>query len=158
MDEYLNRPFFKNINIINLIYDVNEYSYSDIVWGKKDKVNILRKEFVEKNKNNIELKINGKNVKLLYNYKLEFGENKIQIIIKNKINNLEGMFYECNSLKNIDGLKYLDIKEINNFSYMFYGCSSLSDLKPLENWNVSNGNNFSNMFNGCFSISDLKPL
>ena len=73
----------------------------------------------------------GKNVELLYNYKLGDGENKIQINIKNKIINLERMFFNCKSLKNIEGLKYLDTKEINNFSYMFGGCSSLSDLKPL---------------------------
>ena len=86
------------------------------------------------------------------------GENNIKIIIKNKITNLEYMFYDCISLNNIEGLKYLDISNGNNFSGMFYGCKSLSDIKPLENWNVSNGNNFSKMFFGCKSLSDIKPL
>ena len=52
------------------------------------------------------------------------------------------MFDGCESLKNIDELKYLNTKDIINFAYMFHGCSSLLDIKPLENWNVSNGNNF----------------
>ena len=56
------------------------------------------------------------------------------------------MFFNCNSLKDIEGLKYLDVKEINNFSGIFVGCLSLSNLKPIQNWNVSNGTNFSNMF------------
>ena len=47
------------------------------------------------------------------------------------------MFNGCESLKNIDELKYLDTKDIKNFSGMFYECSSLSDIKALENWNVS---------------------
>ena len=68
---------------------------------------------MKKNKNNIELKINGIKSELEYNYKLEYGEYEIQIIIKNKIKNLEKMFYNCKSLKNIEGLKYLDTKEIN---------------------------------------------
>ena len=63
--------------------------------------------------------------------------------IKNKVTNLEFIFYKCDSLKEINELKYLDTKDINNFSYMLSECSSLSDIKPLENWNVSNGKDFS---------------
>ena len=84
--------------------------------------------------------------------------NNIQLIILNKLTNLEGMFSGICFLKNIEELKYLNTKEVNNFSYMFDGCSSLSDIKPLQNWNVSNGNNFSYMFLGCSSLSDIKPL
>ena len=68
------------------------------------------------------------------------------------------MFYNCKSLKNIEGLKYLDTKEIINFSHMFSWCSSLSNLKPIENWNVSNGNNFSYMFWGCSLSYESKEL
>ena len=42
------------------------------------------------------------------------------------------MFCECNKLKNINELKYLNTKYCNNFSFMFYGCSLLSDIKVLE--------------------------
>ena len=133
--------------------NINEDSYKDYRGDEIDKVNILGEEFVENNKDNIELIINGKKCELVYNYKLEYGEYKIQIIIKNKIKNLERMFDECKSLKNIEGLRSLDTKEINNFSSMFSWCSSLSDLKPLQNWNVSNGNNFSDMFYECSSLS-----
>ena len=67
--------------MIYLIYDINEESYKDI-WGDKiEKINILGEKFVESNKNNIELIINGKKCGIIYNYKLEYGENKIQIII-----------------------------------------------------------------------------
>ena len=65
------------------------------------------------------------------------------------------MFYECDNLKNIYQLKYLNTKNINNFSNMFGWCTSLSDIKSLEKWNVSNGNNFSNMFGYCTSLSDI---
>ena len=116
-NDYFNHSFFHNKynNIINLIYDVNEDSYKDIFGSKMEKVVILGEKFVENNKNNIEIKINGKNCELSYNYKLEMGENNIQIIIKNKIYNLEEMFYNCKSLNNIEGLQNLDKKEINNF-------------------------------------------
>ena len=104
---------------------------------------------MENNKNNIELVINGIKSELIEEYKLKEGKNIIEMIIKNKILSLEHMFYKCKSIRNIDELKYLDVKEINNFSYMFCGSSLLSDLKPIQNWDVSNGNNFSYMFCGC---------
>jgi len=147
-DEYLNHSFFKeDKNIIILIYEKESY-YNNNIFGEK---------FVENNKNNIELIINGIKSELVKEYELRGGENKIEIKIKNKITNLEYMFYKCNSLKNIEELKYLDTKEINNFSYMFSHCYSLSDIKGLEKWNVSNGNNFSHMFS-CCNISDIKGL
>jgi len=133
---------------INIIYETN----------KEGDEKIFGNEFVENNRNNIELIINGNRNNLINRYKLRKGENKIKIIIKNKITNLENMFYYCKSLKNIEELKYLDTKEIKNFKCMFRGCSSLSDIKGLKNWNVSNGNNFRGMFYECSSLSDLKGL
>ena len=147
-DEYFNHPFFKYKNKINLIYYVEE----DGIY------NIFGKKFVENNKINIELIINGKKNELVNTYILKKGKNKIQLIIKNKIKDLEGMFEYCNTLKNINGLKHLDTKEIKNFSGMFWGCSSLSDINGLENWNVSNGNNFSYMFYKCSSLKDINEL
>ena len=100
-------------------------------------------KLVENNKDNIILKINGKDI-------------KINIIIN--LTSLEKMLYEACSLKRIEELKYLNAKKVNIFSEMFYGCSSLSNIKPLQNWKVSNGNNFSKIFGWCLSLSDIKPL
>ena len=122
-----------NKNKINIIYKTDE----------EGEENIFGDEFVKNNKNNIELIINGNKNDLIERYKLREGENNIKIIIKNKITNLQKMFYDCKSLKNIKGLEYLDTKDVKNFGYMFLGCSSLSDTRGLENWNVSKGNDFS---------------
>ena len=135
-------------NEINIIYKTDEEGIE----------NIFGEKFVENNKNNIELIINGNKNDLINKYELRKGENSIKMIIKNRITNLEYMFFECKSLKNIEELKYLDTKDINNFNYIFFGCSSLSDIKGLESWNVSNGNNFNVMFGGCSSLSDIKAL
>ena len=117
----INKKYEKYKNEINLKYITKEENYG----------NIFGKKFVENNKNNIELEINGKKSELRYRYKLVKGENNIKMIIKNKITNLEYMFKWCDTLKDINELKYLDTKDINNFGYMFYGCSSLSDIKGL---------------------------
>jgi len=144
------------IDEINKKYK-NEINIKYITEEEKEG-NIFGYNFVENNKNNIELEINGEKSKLVERYKLKKGINNIKMIIKNKLTNLEYMFEDCKSLKDINELKYLDTKDINNFEYMFWGCSSLSDIKPLQNWNVSNGNNFKYMFWGCSSLSDIKPL
>ena len=133
---------------INLIYETE----------KEDNYIIFGDKFVENNKDNIELNINGENSKLINKYKLRKGENNIKMKIKNKITNLQNMFLGCENLKNMDELKYLNTKYCNNFSCMFSECSSLSDIKGLEKWNVSNGNNFEGMFSECSSLSDIKGL
>ena len=150
IDEFNKYNNFKEYrNEINIIYKTD----------KEGEENIFGEKFVENNKNNnIELIINKNKSNLISKYKLVKGENNIKIIIKNKITNLESMFAGCESLKNIEELKYLDTKDINNFSSMFSGCTSLSDIKGLLNWDVSNGNNFSYMFNDCSSLSDIKLL
>ena len=130
LDNIVNKDKFKNE--INLIY--NTFCEGECqIFGDK---------FVEKNYNNIELNIKGDKSKLVSKYKLKKGNNNIKMIIKNKIKDLRYMFNKCNNLKNIDELKYLNVKYCNNFSYMFSGCKSLNDIKPLEKWNVSNGTNF----------------
>ena len=141
--KYLIDKLNKYKNEINLIYKTNEEGYENIFWNK----------FVEKNKNNIELIINGNKSELIDRCKLKKGENNIKIIIKNKITSLEDMFHDCKSLKNIKELEYLDTRDINNFNGMFYGCSSLSDIEGLQKWNVSNAINFNGIFFKYLSLS-----
>ena len=137
-------------NKINVIYECKGDGRLERIFGAK---------FVENNKNNIELRINGMESELVKEYKLKADKNNEEIIIiKNKITNFKEMFYGCKALKCIEGLMNLDVKEIQDFSYMFRECSSLSDLKPIQNWNVCNGTDFSLMFRGCSSLSDLKPI
>ena len=161
----INVNIISNNTIINLIYNKKDNCYNSNYKKKyqnnksDDKSNnIFGDKFVENNKDNIALIINGKESKLISEFNLNEGRNNIQMIIKNKLTNLEGMFSNCISLENIDELKYLNTKNVNNFSDIFFGCKSLSNIKSLENWNVSNGINFSWIFSHCSSLSDIKPL
>ena len=136
------------INVINLIYD-----------NKKEEItNIFGEKYVKANKDNIELIINGERSPLVDKYILKKGENNIKMLIKNNILNLEYMFENCSTLKNIEDLKNLNTKEITNFSHIFSGCSSLSDITALKNWDVSKSNTFQFIFCGCCSLSDITPL
>ena len=146
--KYLIDKFNNYKDEINIIYKTDEEGYENIFGDK----------FVENNKNNIELIINGNKNELISKYKLKKIVNNIKIIIKNKIKNLEYMFYKCKLLKNIKESKYLDTKDINNFSYMFSECSALIDIKGLKNWNVSNGTDFSFMFKKCSALTNKKEV
>ena len=133
---------------INIIYYVDE--------DKKE--NILGEDFINNNKNNVQLMINSQKVSLTDTYDLKRGENKITIIINNKLTNLSYMFQNCHSLQNIDELKYLDTSEVTNYENMFHYCNSLSDIRSLQYWNVSKGTNFKGMFSNCKSLYDISPL
>ena len=152
-DEYLNHSFFKAhiaiLKKINLIYECKKDYFDSDIFGSR---------FVDNNKDNIELIINGKRSELVNRHDLKKGENKIEILIINEITNLEYMFDGIEALKNLEELKYLDTKKITNFSNMFNNCISLSDLKPIQNWDVSNGQDFSYMFRWCHSLTDLTGL
>ncbi len=113
------KEIMKYKNEINLIYKTKG----------KGKQNIFGEKFVENNKDNIELIINGKKSELIKEYELEEGNNNIKLIIKNNLINLEKMFYKCETLYNIDELKYLNTNYCTNFSHMFFSCQYLSDIK-----------------------------
>ena len=169
--KYFALPFNRIIDDIKNIMDINikpqkfvEYrNIINLIYDKKDKNNkysnnIFSALFIKNNKNNIKLKINGQEYPLMDKYELKEGINKIQLVIINKLNNLEGMFCDCISLNNIDELKFLNTEDVNNFKLTFCGCTSLSDITGLQNWNVSKAEDFSYMFNECSSLSNLKGL
>ena len=135
-------------NRINLKYFVNTEGY----------YNIFGKNFIENNKNNIDLYINRKKHILMNNVELKEGENIITIIIKNKLINLSYMFYMCDFLRDISELKYLDVSESTDFSYMFHDCLLLSDINALKKWNVLSCKSFSYMFSGCSLLSNIEAL
>ena len=94
----------KNINIKYLIDKFNNYKNEINIIYKTDEEseeNIFGDKFVKNNKENIKLIINGNKNELISKYKLKKIVNNIKIIIKNKIKNLEYMFYKCKLLKNI---------------------------------------------------------
>ena len=54
-------------------------------------------------------------------------------------------FYDCNALKQIEGLEYLNTSEVKDMSRMFWGCSALTSL-DLKHFNTQNVTNMECMF------------
>ena len=159
IDDELNelKEFIKTKNKIN-----NEKYYSNEIiliyentYHDNREIRLFGSKFVENNKKNIELIIDGERHSLCESFPLKKGLNTIKMRIKNKITNLQDMFQYCSYLKELD-LKNLDTKDVTNFSNMF-PLYHLPSLKSLENWDVSKGKDFSDMFRGS-NIRDIKFL
>ena len=155
-DSLLKERFTQNLNDnfskteINLKYEPCFGINSSNIFGTK---------FLENNRDNIELKINGKSHKLISSFQLKRKqETNIKLIIKKKLTNLSYMFYKCGSLRNIDDLSLLNTEDVVDFSNLFYGCNNLPNINSLEKWNVSKGKNFSKTFYGCSSLESITPL
>ena len=63
-------------------------------------------------------------------------------------------FYDCNALKQIEGLEYLNTSEVKDMSRMFWGCSALTSL-DLKHFNTQNVTNMECMFRQCSALTSL---
>ena len=105
-------------------------------------------------KENIEIKINEKIIEFTYNYKFKKeGKSKIEYLFKNNLTNICCMFYDCESLTNLN-LSNCNTQNITNMKEMFLGCKSLTNLN-LSNFNTQNAINMDGMFAYCNSLSNL---
>ena len=133
-----------------VIYDITNINYPTKIFGE---------EFVEKNKDNLKLKIEGKILNLCSEYKFKtYGSNKIGIIQEKEITDMSHMFQNCTSIISIENFKKWDVKNVENMSHMFYNCTSLTSIEALKNWNVSKVTNMKLMFSNCISIFSIESL
>ena len=63
-------------------------------------------------------------------------------------------FYDCNALKQIEGLEYLNTSEVKDMSSMFAYCESLTSL-DLKNFNTKNVTDLNGMFSHCAALTSL---
>ena len=63
-------------------------------------------------------------------------------------------FYSCSNLEDIVGMEYLNTSKVTNMEGMFYNCSSLKSL-DVSNLSTSNVANMSSMFEGCSNLVSL---
>ena len=69
-------------------------------------------------------------------------------------NNLDNLFYGCESLKSVINLNDIKTLQIDNMSYMFYNCTSL-ELIDLSTFNTSSVENMISIFENCRSLKYL---
>ena len=143
----------KNKNIKKVTYYTENLNWD---WNE---INIFGEEFVQKNKENIIINIEGEKMKIRSKYKLKkYRKNTIEIIEKEEITDFSNMFNNCKTLSSIEDLENWNLEKVTNISYMFQSCISLSSIIPLKNWNTKNIINTSGMFWGCKSLSNIDIL
>ena len=97
------------------------------------------------------IKINNKIISFNYYNKFnEKGKYKIEYLFNEIIIKTDYMFYECNSLTNIN-LSNFNTQNVTDMGYMFYGCNSLTNIN-LSNFNTQNVTDMGSMFYKCKSL------
>ena len=117
----------------------------------KKKLKIFDGVFVENNKNNCYLLINGKKIDLCneININEEQKENlEIKLIETKIITNMSYMFYECSSLQSLPDISKWDTKNVTNMNSMFKYCASLQSLPDISNWDINKNLKRDSMFYG----------
>ena len=166
----------KDLNLF-FVYQVNQ---------KDSPIKIFGENFVEKNKNNCKIIIEGKEMNLMssYLYKEKQKLLKVKLITNKNINNLSHIFQGCSnlialgedsimtedvidmsyafdgcsSLEDLDGISNFKTEKVENMSFMFRGCTSLKNLDPLENWKTNNVIYMNSMFENCSNLINLDGL
>ena len=129
-------------------------------------VQIINNTYIKYNENKgvndeilkkIKILNDGKKEELILNKKFEsIGINTVDFIIEEKLNNMNFMFYNCESLKIIEFISF-DTSNVINMNSMFEGCKNLEDL-DVSNFDTSNVIDMGNMFYGCSKLKEIKGI
>ena len=166
MKEYPSYSHYENIRHfcsiigerLELTYNINNINNPN---NKEPnlKIKLLGKKFVENNKDNCSLIINGEIGELKEEYQLtdKDKDNLNIILLKEKdVTDMSYMFYGCENLKSISDNSKWKTDEVTDLSYMFYNCSSLEELsKQLKYFNTSKVKDMTYMLYGCKLIPNL---
>jgi len=146
-DENIQRGNFINIAIENMPY---YHIYFD---GSKEEA---KRNYLNENEK-------VETIKIIINHQIKSFVNlffgcKINSIIFKKFNrtnitNMDGMFYDCELLKEINFYNY-NTTNVKDMTYMFQGCKLLKKL-DLSNFNTNNVTNMCRMFQNCYSLEEL---
>ena len=171
IDKILNEENDENKNkYISEIYQKIIIDNEIILKYKLRKVGILRifgGPFVEKNKHNFIMLINGENYELSSTIKIidiETGESSNKIItLKNyreDENNIEiiGKRPEIRmKITRALEIRLRQIKTVKDISFMFSGCYTLEKIE-YSNWDTNNIVNMASLFNKCLLLTSISDI
>ena len=151
-------------NVITIRYKIRNFELEEEEEEKEKeeeegikKLQIFGKIFIEKNKDNFQIIINGKKHELSQYLNIEELEIKDEILeiklkqIKNT-NDISYMFSGCENLISISDILNWKTENIINMSGLFRDCSSLEELPDISRWNTINVKKMNNIFSKCKSL------
>ena len=71
---------------------------------------------------------------------------------------LGGIFYGCEKLSNLEGIKNWNVGRAKCFRDAFNNCKGLTDVNVLQNWNMSKANAINGMFCHCKNLVNVESL
>ena len=74
------------------------------------------------------------------------------------VTNMNDMFSGCQALTNVGALSGWETGNVTDMHYMFYDCGSLTDLDGLSNWNTSNVATMNHIFHSCNALTTVDNL
>ena len=142
-------------DIGNKIYFIDNTDGDYFLEEEKDKfIPHHNNNFENLNETNTELYINKKPEKFeKFFIPKQQGLYQIKLIINTKLTNCRYMFYNCESIIELD-LSRLNTEEVKDMSYMFSGCKNVSkiNLSKLKTQNVTN---MEGIFYNCNNLTEI---
>ena len=151
----------------SIYYFIANYKPND---NNKEKVKILDKKFIKKNRNKCKIIYKNKiyelreyfeDIDINYNHKDII---KFKLIFIHNIIDMSYILYDCGSLislydnnKTNLNISYSQIYTIN-MRNLFSFCYSLKSLPDISKWNTSKVNNISHLFSNCKSLKSLPDI
>ena len=150
-----------------------------------DKIELFGTEFVENNRNNCFIIIDGKQQELCTHLLLDDKMKKqntleIKLVEIREITNMSHMFdnrkylslpraifdslplfsklKKISSILSLPDISNWEAKNITDMNYMFSDCILLKSLPDISKWNTSNVSNMSHMFYYCESLESLPDI
>ena len=136
-------------------YDIKDiFSYTQIINNRSGiHVNNVNKEIESK----IKILNRGKKEKLTFTKLFDSqGINVINFIIESKLTNMNFMFNNCTSLKEVN-FSNIETDQVTEMREMFQKCNKLENL-DLSNFNTNNVTDMSFMFNKCLKLKEIKSI
>ena len=141
------------LNEMTLIYLAGDYDY----------IRIFSKKFIENNKDNCIIIINGKEYEIceyIDKTKIKIYNNILKVKLREikPISNMSYIFFECRRLISLPDISEWDFKNVIDIGYMFDSCLMLKSLPDISNWNTKNIINMRALFEFCVSLSSLPDI
>ena len=173
INESSETKIIKILDIYDKLYDkgINKLKIYYKIDKKDKKIKLFGKQFVENNKENCKILIEGKEYELMEYFNLKNCKeikDKLEITligIKN-ITDMSFMFGGELGVFSIEECKVISIPDISkwntskvfNMRGVFDHCSHLESLPDISKWNTSNVIYMALMFNGCSSLKSLPDI
>ena len=151
----------KDPDQITLYYNVKLKSKG--IFTSENNRLLFGSKFIENNKNNCKIIIEGKEYELLekFNVKnLTKKKENFKVILKGirKITDMSYMFSSCYGLSPLSDVSRWNTSNVTNMYCLFYFCNRIESLPDISKWNTSKVKDMGYLFSSCHRLQTLPDI